>query len=264
MLAPLVLDKPQTVTHPTVSTLTPQLAFLPLGFKRESQSPTTEVFATPQRVAFDPRLAKVSPITAFKIPHATLFSSPLGTETGAFTYNAQSFWEENPHRGGRHSGDDLNGIAGGNSDLGDPVYAIADGYVVYAATPSIGWGKVLLIAHRVQNAEGEDEFIQSMYAHLDRFDVVVGQRVKRGQKVGAVGNADGQYLAHLHFEMRKGLSLYIGPGYLDTPGNRIAPTQYLSQFLQDERIFASAPQSQPEGWQRLELRNVEHFLNLSE
>ena len=33
-------------------------------------------------------------------------------------------------------------------------------------------------------------------------NVSVGDPVTRGQKIGEIGNADGTYLAHLHFELR--------------------------------------------------------------
>ncbi len=39
-----------------------------------------------------------------------------------------------------HLGDDWNGVNGGNSDLGDPIYTIGNGYVVYAKDIKGGWG----------------------------------------------------------------------------------------------------------------------------
>jgi murein DD-endopeptidase MepM/ murein hydrolase activator NlpD len=144
-------------------------------------------------------------------PRALELTAPLGSEAGALTYNAQAFGDDNPARGGRHTGDDLNGIGGMNTDLGDPVFAVADGLVVFAGAPSPGWGNVVVLNHRV--ADGR--MLQSMYAHLDRIDVRPGRMVARGEPVGTVGSAGGQYPAHLHFELREAAGVTISGAYRD-------------------------------------------------
>jgi murein DD-endopeptidase MepM/ murein hydrolase activator NlpD len=154
-----------------------------------------------------------------QIPQALRFDPPLGSEHGGLVYNAQKFWEMNDKRGGHHTGDDLNGIGGMNTDLGDPVFCSADGLVIYAGEPSPGWGKLVVIAHRT--ADGRP--LQSMYAHLHRIDVAIGTLVPRGGKVGIVGTANGYYPAHLHFEMRAGDGVDIGAGYTLSPLNRLDP-----------------------------------------
>ncbi len=154
-----------------------------------------------------------------RIPTATRFDPPLGTEHLGLVYNAQKFWEMNEARGGHHTGDDLNGIGGMNTDLGDPVFATADGLVIYAGEPSQGWGKIVVIAHKV--ADGRT--LHSMYAHLYRIDVSLGALVSRGEKVGIVGTANGYYPAHLHFEMRNGEGVDIGAGYATNPLSHLDP-----------------------------------------
>ena len=154
-----------------------------------------------------------------QIPRALRFDPPLGSDHAGLVYNAQKFWEMNDKRGGHHTGDDLNGIGGMNTDLGDPVFCTADGLVVYAGEPSPGWGKVVVIAH--QAADGRP--LQSMYAHLHRIEVAVGALVPRSGKVGIVGTANGYYPAHLHFEMREGDGVDIGAGYSAAPLNRLDP-----------------------------------------
>jgi hypothetical protein len=154
-----------------------------------------------------------------EIPRALRFDLPLGSEHGALTYNAQKYWEMNEARGGHHCGDDLNGIGGMNTDLGDPVFASADGLVMFAGEPSPGWGKIVILAH--ETAEGRS--LQSMYAHLHRIDVIPGMLVARGGQVGTVGTANGYYPAHLHFEMREGDQVDIGAGYGMVPLNRLDP-----------------------------------------
>lgn len=153
------------------------------------------------------------------IPHARRFDPPMGSERGGLVYNAQPFWEMNDKRGGHHTGDDLNGIGGMDSDLGDPVFATADGLVLYAGEPSPGWGNVVIIAHSA--ADGRP--LQSMYAHLNRSDVTPGTLVARGGKLGTVGTANGFYPAHLHFEIRTSDSADIGAGYASNPLNRLDP-----------------------------------------
>jgi murein DD-endopeptidase MepM/ murein hydrolase activator NlpD len=159
-----------------------------------------------------------------QIPQATRFDPPMGTEHGGLAYNAQKFWEMNDKRGGHHTGDDLNGIGGMNTDLGDPVFNTADGLVLYAGESSPGWGKVVVIAHKLKDGK----ILHSMYAHLNRIDVAPGALVARGGKVGTVGTANGFYPAHLHFEMRASDGVDIGAGYAANPLNRLDPAALIS------------------------------------
>ena len=161
-----------------------------------------------------------------EIPAATRFESPLGSEHGALTYNAQKFWEMNEGRGGHHTGDDFNGIGGQNTDLGDPVFAAADGLVVFADEASPSWGKTVIIAHR----DRDGRLLESMYAHLDRIDASAGALVARGTRIGTVGTANGYYPAHLHFEMRRGDGIDIGSGYSLFPLNRLDPAKTLAEL----------------------------------
>ncbi len=169
--------------------------------------------------AVDGRFCLLSVWQRAQVPCASRFDPPLGTDSGGLVYNAQKFWEMNDSRGGRHFGDDLNGIGGMNTDLGDPVFAAADGLVVYAGEPSSGWGNVAVLAHR--GADGQ--LVQSMYAHLDRLAVGRGMLVARGMKLGTMGTAHGNYPAHLHFEMRASDEVDIGAGYGMEKLNRLDP-----------------------------------------
>jgi len=72
---------------------------------------------------FDNRFHFHSPWERAAIPRSEQFEATMGSETWAYTYNAQAFNESNRRRGGNHSGDDINGIGGQNSDLADPVFA---------------------------------------------------------------------------------------------------------------------------------------------
>ena len=172
----------------------------------------------------DHRFHVLSAWQAVEIPKSARFDFPMGTEHGGMVYNAQKFWEMNDKRGGHHFGDDLNGIGGMNTDLGDPVFSVADGVVLSAGEPSAGWGKLLVIGHRTLGGER----LHSMYAHLDRIDVAVGALVSRGEKIGTVGTANGYYPAHLHFEMRASDGVDLGAGYSMVPLNRLDPAATLA------------------------------------
>jgi murein DD-endopeptidase MepM/ murein hydrolase activator NlpD len=103
--------------------------------------------------------------------------------------------------GSLHSGADFNAVTGGDSDLGHPIYAIADGVVVFSGSAN-GWGNIILIHH-------EGLGVWSQYAHNNQNFVKPSQRVQAGQKIGTIGKGgktrrkpNGLYLAHLHFEIR--------------------------------------------------------------
>lgn len=174
---------------------------------------------------FDPAFLRLSPVEISQLPLAIRFDDPLGSEHAALTYNAQ------PFRVTRHLGDDLNGIGGQNSDLGDPVYAAGAGRVVYAGVPGPGWGNMLILAHRVPDQEdsARDRVIQTVYAHLENILAQPNQMIRRGQQVGTVGTAGGLYLAHLHFEVRQGPYINPSVGYADAPLNRISPEKFLAE-----------------------------------
>jgi hypothetical protein len=161
-----------------------------------------------------------SPLELAGLPTATRFDFPMGSEHGALTYNAQRFTEN------RHLGDDLNGIGGENSDLGDPIYAVADGRVLLARDGGPGWGNVIIVLHGYLDHE-QRKFVQSYYAHVETMLVRAGDKVQRGQQIATVGTGNGRYLAHLHFEMREFTTPFIGPGYREDTRGWLNPTAFI-------------------------------------
>jgi murein DD-endopeptidase MepM/ murein hydrolase activator NlpD len=172
---------------------------------------------------FDAAFVRLSPWEIEALPLAARFDPPMGGERGALTYNAQ------PFRTTRHLGDDLNGIGGWNSDEGDPVYASGAGQVVYAGVPGPGWGNMLILAHRVPEADAPDGWrvYETVYAHVKKMLVPYGAVVQRGQQIAIVGTANGKYFAHLHFEVRRSTSTYPGPGYADEALDRVSPAAFV-------------------------------------
>ena len=133
----------------------------------------------------NPAFQLINPIELAALPTATRFDFPLGSEHGAFAYNAQPFTEN------RHLGDDLNGIGGENSDFGDGVFAVADGRVIFAREGGPGWGNVIIVLHAIDE-NGARRYVQSYYAHVDAILVDDGQDVRRGEQIATVGSAGGK------------------------------------------------------------------------
>ncbi|KAB8151692.1 peptidoglycan DD-metalloendopeptidase family protein [Kordia sp. TARA_039_SRF] len=78
---------------------------------------------------------------------------------------------------------------------GTPVYASGDGVVVRADNASSGFGKHIRIDHGYGYV--------SLYAHLSRYNVRKGKKVKRGDLIGFVGSTGRSQAPHLHYEIRK-------------------------------------------------------------
>lgn len=78
---------------------------------------------------------------------------------------------------------------------GTPVRAVGDGVIEFAGQQN-GYGNIVQIKHSKDRA--------TVYAHLSRIDVEVGQRVEQGQYIGAVGATGWATGPHLHFEFKVG------------------------------------------------------------
>jgi murein DD-endopeptidase MepM/ murein hydrolase activator NlpD len=94
-----------------------------------------------------------------------------------------------------HSGIDLTG------GFNDPIVAAADGVVVtaYYPYPNMNWGgwsygNYVEILH--------DDGTKTLYGHLKSIDVVKGQRVSQGERIGGMGSTGMSTGCHLHFEVQ--------------------------------------------------------------
>ena len=86
---------------------------------------------------------------------------------------------------------------------GTPVFAADSGEVIVAGWPDNGgYGNRVMIDHK-------NGYV-TLYGHLSRVDVTVGQSVRRGDKVGLEGNTGRSTGPHLHFEVRKG-GVFVNP-----------------------------------------------------
>ncbi len=78
---------------------------------------------------------------------------------------------------------------------GTPIFASGDGKVTRADNNSSGYGKHI----RINHGHG----YLSLYAHLSKYNVSPGQKVKRGDLIGFVGNTGRSEAPHLHYEVWK-------------------------------------------------------------
>jgi murein DD-endopeptidase MepM/ murein hydrolase activator NlpD len=103
--------------------------------------------------------------------------------------------------------------------VGEPVYAIADGEVIYAGDGLRGYGNVVILRH--------DRKTSSLYAHNSELKVKQGDQVTKGTLVALLGNTGHSTGPHVHFEIRDG-DVAVNPrnvlpksklGMLDDPLN---------------------------------------------
>ncbi|MDD9897838.1 MAG: peptidoglycan DD-metalloendopeptidase family protein [Candidatus Melainabacteria bacterium] len=113
---------------------------------------------------------------SFKYPVKARITSPFGPRRHPI-FGVRSM----------HSGIDL------AAPRGTQVKASEGGLVIYAGWYG-GYGRVVIVDH--------SKGYSTLYAHLDRIDVKVGQRIKQGKVVGREGATGYATGPHLHFEVR--------------------------------------------------------------
>ncbi len=133
-------------------------------------------------------LAAIPAIQPVKNEDLTRVASGYGYRTDPFT-KARKF----------HWGMDF------TAPRGTPVYASGDGKVVRADNTSTGYGNHIRIDHGFGYV--------SLYAHLYKYNITKGQKVKRGDLIGFVGSTGRSEAPHLHYEIFK-------------DGERINPTNF--------------------------------------
>jgi murein DD-endopeptidase MepM/ murein hydrolase activator NlpD len=82
------------------------------------------------------------------------------------------------------------------ADVGEPVYAIADGEVIYAGDGLTGYGNVVIVRH--------DRAMSSLYAHNSELKVKQGDQITQGALVALLGSTGHSTGPHVHFEIREG------------------------------------------------------------
>jgi murein DD-endopeptidase MepM/ murein hydrolase activator NlpD len=82
-----------------------------------------------------------------------------------------------------------------SAKTGAPIYATGDGRIARADARAVGFGNHVRIDHGFGYV--------SIYAHMDKIVVRRGNRVKRGDLIGYVGNTGRSVAPHLHYEIVK-------------------------------------------------------------
>jgi len=114
---------------------------------------------------------------------------------------------------------------------GTQIHATGDGIVEEVKTSKRGYGNQILINHGFG--------YKTRYAHLSKFLVKEGQKIKRGDVIGLVGNTGLSTGPHLHYEVRKN-------------GQAIDPINFYFEDLTPEQYDEMIKQSTQPGGQSLD------------
>lgn len=123
-------------------------------------------------------LTSIPAIQPVKNEDLTRMASGFGYRTDPFTKARKKHW-----------GMDF------TAPRGTPIYASGDGKVIQADNTASGYGKHIRIDHGYGYI--------SLYAHLYKYNVRKGQKVKRGDLIGFVGSTGRSEAPHLHYEVFK-------------------------------------------------------------
>ncbi len=143
-----------------------------------------------KQLAEDTRLVEVRQqelLTAMREKQNILASTPSIWPTEGFI-SSRFGWRKSPFSEKREKHNGLDIVA----KVGTPIYAPANGFVALADVNN-GYGNNVALNH--------GGGITTRYAHMEKYVVKKGQRVKRGELIGYVGNTGRSSGPHLHYEV---------------------------------------------------------------
>jgi murein DD-endopeptidase MepM/ murein hydrolase activator NlpD len=82
-----------------------------------------------------------------------------------------------------------------SAKTGTPIYATGDGKIIKVKRSRRGHGNHVMIDHGYG--------YKTLYAHMSKYTVKKGQKVKRGDVIGYVGDTGMSTAPHLHYEVHK-------------------------------------------------------------
>ena len=141
-------------------------------------------------------------------PSKYTLSSPFGYRSDPFTTEAKM-----------HTGVDL------AMKVGNPVYATGDAVVETIEFDFFGYGNSVLLDHGFG--------YKTRYAHLNSVSVIEGMKVKRGDRIGDVGQSGRASGPHLHYEV-----IY--------KGERVNPANYFDLSMSKQEYQAMVEKRQNE------------------
>lgn len=97
--------------------------------------------------------------------------------------------------------------------VGTPIVAVAAGVVKYSNNKISGYGNMIILEHPGK--------VFSVYAHNSRNMVDEGDKVRKGQVIGKVGNTGRSTGPHLHFEIRIQNKARNPASYLSKNGKKV-------------------------------------------
>ena len=153
-------------------------------------------------------LAAIPAIQPISNEDLTRMASGFGYRTDPFTKKRKKHW-----------GMDF------TSPRGTPIYASGDGKIIRADANASGYGKHI----RIEHGYG----YKSLYAHLSKYNVRKGQKVKRGDVIGYVGSTGRSEAPHLHYEIIK-------------DGTKINPIHFYYGKLSADEFYKLLEKSQQE------------------
>lgn len=150
---------------------------------------TSGAAPTPDELRANEILGKLDEMNMYRIAASQV---PLAMPVfGNFRFTSGFGYRRDPKGWGTrmHEGTDMAG------PHGMPIHATADGTVIHAGYDG-GYGRSVEIRHGFG--------LMTRYAHLSAINVNVGEKVSRGDVIGAMGNTGRSTGTHLHYEIRVG------------------------------------------------------------
>jgi murein DD-endopeptidase MepM/ murein hydrolase activator NlpD len=112
------------------------------------------------------------------------------------------------------------------AEIGTPIYATGDGVVKWTRIASNGYGKEVVIDHGFG--------FTTRYGHLHEILVHKGQKIKRGNLIGTLGDSGRSTGPHLHYEvMENGRALDPEHYYAED----LSPKEYSEIINLSEKVY---------------------------
>ncbi|MDT8446704.1 MAG: M23 family metallopeptidase [bacterium] len=158
--------------------------------EEEQQDPSNQILSQLNRLSYDIKVREASffQLDAFlkerkdRLARTPSIAPAQGHLSSSFGPRSDPFTGKTKYH---------NGLDFSNGPF-TPIYAPADGVVVNTFHNG-GYGEFLVIDHGYN--------IVSRYGHLAKYEVSVGQRVKRGDLIARMGNTGRSTATHLHYEV---------------------------------------------------------------